>query len=81
MHRDASWGVLSVEDYGIGIPAADQPRIFERYRRGSNVAGRIAGWGLGLSGARGIVEQHGGTITVQSTEGEGSTFVIRLPLA
>jgi signal transduction histidine kinase len=36
---------------------------------------------LGLSGVRGIVEQHGGTITLRSTEGEGSTFVIRLPLS
>jgi signal transduction histidine kinase len=81
VQREESRGVLSVEDHGIGIPAVDQPRIFERYRRGSNVADRIAGSGLGLSGVRGIVEQHGGTIALRSTEGEGSTFVVRLPLA
>jgi signal transduction histidine kinase len=79
--RDAEWVVLSVEDHGLGIPATDLPRIFNRYSRGSNVTGRIGGSGLGLSGAKGIVEQHGGTITVESTEGKGSTFVVRLPLS
>jgi signal transduction histidine kinase len=79
--RDNGWGVLSVDDHGMGIPAADLPHIFERYRRGANVAGRVRGSGLGLAGARDIVAQHGGTITVQSVEGHGSTFVIRLPLS
>jgi signal transduction histidine kinase len=78
--RDADWAVLSVADHGIGIPAADLPHIFERFRRASNVAGRIAGSGLGLAGARDIVEQHGGTIFVLSEEGRGSRFVVRLPL-
>ncbi|HEY1291776.1 MAG TPA: ATP-binding protein [Chloroflexota bacterium] len=78
--RDADWAVLSVEDHGIGIPAGELPRVFERYWRGSNVTGRIDGSGLGLSGARGIVEEHGGTISVDSTEGFGSTFTLRLPL-
>jgi signal transduction histidine kinase len=71
--------VLAVEDHGVGIPAADLPHIFDRYRRGRNVGG-IVGSGIGLSGARTIVEQHGGTIAVRSTEGEGSTFTVRLPL-
>jgi signal transduction histidine kinase len=79
--RDGDLGVLSVEDHGLGIPAVDLPRIFEPYSRGSNVTGQIAGSGLGLAGARGIVEQHGGMIAVTSTEGEGSTFAIRLPLS
>jgi PAS domain S-box-containing protein len=74
-------GVVSVEDHGIGIPAADLPHLFERYWRGSNVTGHIAGSGLGLAGARGIVDQHGGTIAVESVEGEGSRFTMRLPLA
>jgi signal transduction histidine kinase len=78
--RDGAWGVVTVADHGIGIPATDLPHIFDWYRRGSNVTGRIAGSGLGLAGARGTVEQHGGTITVDSTEGAGSTFTIRLPL-
>jgi signal transduction histidine kinase len=79
--RDDGWGVVSVEDHGIGIPASDLPHLFERYWRGSNVTGLIAGSGLGLAGARGIVDQHGGTIAVESVEGEGSRFTIRLPLA
>jgi signal transduction histidine kinase len=78
--RDGDLAVLSVEDHGLGIPAIDLSRIFEPYGRGSNVTGRIAGSGLGLAGAKGIVEQHGGTITVTSTEGDGSIFTIRLPL-
>ena len=78
--READWAVLSVEDHGVGIPAADLPHVFERFWRASNVTGRIAGSGLGLSGARGIIEQHGGTISVDSVEGDGSTFTLRLPL-
>ena len=78
--READWAVLSVEDHGVGIPAADLPHVFERFWRASNVTGRIAGSGLGLSGARGIIEQHGGTISVDSVEGDGSTFMLRLPL-
>jgi PAS domain S-box-containing protein/excisionase family DNA binding protein len=74
------WAVVTVRDDGIGIPAADLPRIFERFHRGANVAGRIGGVGLGLAGVRQVVEQHGGTVTVDSREGEGSTFTVRLPL-
>ena len=72
--------ILSVTDEGVGIPAADQPRIFERFRRAGNVES-IAGSGIGLAGARRIVELHGGTITVTSAEGAGSTFTVRLPVA
>jgi signal transduction histidine kinase len=72
--------VLSVQDHGIGIPAGDLPHVFERFFRGTNVAGRIRGTGIGLAGSRQIVEQHGGTLTVESREGEGSTFTVRLPL-
>jgi signal transduction histidine kinase/CheY-like chemotaxis protein len=78
---DGTWAELTVEDRGLGIPADDLPYVFERFRRAGNVVGRIAGSGLGLAGARGIVEQHGGTIQVQSVEGEGSRFVVRLPVA
>jgi signal transduction histidine kinase len=74
------WAVLRVIDGGIGIPAADRPHIFERFHRGGNVAGRIAGTGLGLAGAARIVEQHGGRIEVESEEGQGSTFSVWLPL-
>jgi signal transduction histidine kinase len=71
---------LLVQDEGVGIPERDLPYIFERYRRGANVRG-IAGTGIGLAATRLIVQQHGGTITVESTENQGSIFTVRLPLA
>jgi signal transduction histidine kinase len=77
---DGPLAVLSVADQGVGIPAADRPHIFERFRRGGNVAGRFAGSGLGLWGSQRIVAQHGGTITIDSTEGKGTTVTVRLPL-
>ena len=78
---DGAWAVLTVADRGIGIPASDLPHVFERFRRGANVRDRIAGSGIGLSGAKQVVEQHGGTIAVASEEGAGSTVTVRLPLA
>jgi signal transduction histidine kinase len=77
---DGPLAVLSVADQGVGIPAADLPHIFERFRRGGNVAGRIVGSGLGLWGSQRIVAQHGGTIAIDSTEGRGTTVTVRLPL-
>jgi PAS domain S-box-containing protein len=71
---------LSVEDRGVGIPATDLPLVFQRFRRAGNVSS-IAGSGIGLAGAKRIVELHGGTISVASVEGQGSTFTVRLPLA
>jgi PAS domain S-box-containing protein len=73
-----AWAVVAVQDRGVGIPAGDLSRIFGRFQRGGNVAD-IGGTGIGLAGARQIVEQHGGTIAVESAEGEGSTFTVRLP--
>ena len=70
---------IVVRDTGVGIPAADLPVVFERFQRGSNVGG-VAGTGIGLAGARQIVELHGGTITVESVEGAGSAFTVTLPL-
>ena len=75
-----AWAVLSVRDEGLGIPPGDLPHVFERFHRGSNVA-RISGTGLGLAGAKDIVEQHGGAISVTSSENSGTTVVVRLPLA
>jgi signal transduction histidine kinase len=72
--------VVTVHDNGLGIPAADLPHIFEWYRRGANVRNKINGTGVGLAGARQIVEQHGGRILVDSQEGAGSTFTVVLPL-
>jgi signal transduction histidine kinase len=51
----------------------------ERYYRAGNVRGRIAGTGIGLAGVRQIVEQHGGAVAVESTEGHGTTVTVRLP--
>lgn len=72
--------LLVVQDEGVGIPRGDLPHVFERFHRGTNVIGRFAGTGLGLASARELVELHGGTISVESEEGNGSTFVVRLPL-
>jgi signal transduction histidine kinase len=73
--------VLAVTDHGLGIPAADLPHIFERFRRGANVTGRIRGSGVGLASVWQIVDGHGGTVTVASEEGAGATSTVRLPLA
>jgi K+-sensing histidine kinase KdpD len=73
---------LSVHDEGIGIPVEDQPLVFERFHRARNVDDRrFAGMGLGLYIVRGIVEQHGGTIWVESKAGAGSTFHVAVPIA
>jgi signal transduction histidine kinase len=74
------WACLVVQDQGIGIPEADLPHMFERFHRARNVLGRFDGNGLGLAGAKQIVDQHGGTIGVTSEEGSGSSFTVRLPL-
>ena len=73
------WVALEVHDEGVGIPTEDVPRIFERFYRGSNVAGAIEGTGLGLTGSRHIVEQHGGHLLVESQQGQGSVFTVLLP--
>jgi signal transduction histidine kinase len=75
------WAVLTVQDNGLGIPAADLPHVFERFHRGANVTGRVAGTGLGLAGARRIIERHGGAIAIASEEGKGTTVTVTLPLA
>jgi PAS domain S-box-containing protein len=73
--------VLTVADTGMGIPAADLERIFERfYRTAAATRQVIPGTGLGLAIARAIADAHGGAITAQSTDGQGSTFTVRLPL-
>jgi signal transduction histidine kinase len=77
---DSTWAVVHVRDQGMGIPAKDLPCIFDHFYRASNVSGSIRGLGLGLAGARQIVEQHGGSLSVVSAEGIGSTFTVRLPL-
>ena len=71
---------VTIEDKGIGIPASEVPYIFEPFYRGREViAAQIHGSGLGLSLVKNIIEAHGGTITVASTQGEGSSFTLNLP--
>ena len=72
--------VLEVADTGIGVPAHEQPRLFDRFFR-TALAQRhaIPGSGLGLSIAHKIVEKHGGTLEVHSEAGQGSTFRVELP--
>jgi signal transduction histidine kinase len=70
---------VTVEDRGIGIPAADLDHLFERYFRGSNVSG-IVGTGVGLNLVKMVVDLHGGSVTVESQEGKGSRFTVHLPL-
>ncbi|MDP7080495.1 MAG: ATP-binding protein [Candidatus Undinarchaeales archaeon] len=79
---------LKVEDDGIGIPSGDLPHIWERFYRGQHASGhhrprsmdfRTGGTGLGLPIVKGIVEEHGGKVRVESEEGAGSTFHVNLP--
>jgi PAS domain S-box-containing protein len=70
---------LVVRDSGIGIPAADRDRIFDRFFRAGNVPADVEGTGIGLTGARYIVLQHGGTIQIESEEGTGTTVRVLLP--
>jgi signal transduction histidine kinase len=72
--------ILEVQDAGIGIPAQDIERVFDRFQRASNVEGRIGGTGIGLASVRHIVASHGGSIDVHSEENRGSVFRVHLPL-
>jgi two-component system, OmpR family, sensor kinase len=71
--------VVTIADRGLGIPAGDLERLFERYHRGGNVSG-IVGTGVGLYLVKMAVDLHGGGVEVKSKEGEGSRFTIRLPI-
>jgi signal transduction histidine kinase len=72
---------LEVRDTGVGIPAAEQDRLFERFYRATTATERaIPGVGLGLTIAKAIVEAHGGNLDFESVEGSGTTFTVRLPL-
>ncbi|MEI6310029.1 MAG: HAMP domain-containing sensor histidine kinase, partial [bacterium] len=72
--------LLEVEDHGFGIPADEQAQLFQPFQRGSSAQQkRIPGTGLGLYVCRRIVEEHGGSISLTSEEGKGTTVAVRLP--
>ncbi len=79
---DHAVAVLEVRDDGIGIPAKDQPRIFERFYRVDRARSReTGGTGLGLAIVKHVAEAHDGTVRVAGELGQGSTFTVGLPLA
>jgi signal transduction histidine kinase len=79
-HAEGRSLVVIVEDRGIGIPRADQDKLFERYHRGGNVKGTV-GTGIGLYLVRMVIDLHRGSIQVESAEGKGTRFIVRLPAA
>ena len=73
--------VFSVSDTGVGIAPEDHGRIFEEFRQvGTDYARKAEGTGLGLALTKRLVELHGGSISVRSAPGQGSTFTVELPL-
>lgn len=79
--RDGDWARVRVQDRGIGVPAADLPNLFSPFFRASNAPSRtFTGLGIGLYLGRAAAEAHGGTLEIQSAEGEGSTVTLSLPL-
>jgi two-component system sensor histidine kinase SenX3 len=77
---DAAAVEVMVADQGIGIPTRDLDRVFERFYRVDKARSRdTGGTGLGLAIVRHVATNHGGEVLVSSQEGEGSTFVLRLP--
>jgi signal transduction histidine kinase len=76
--QEDAQAVVSIKDHGIGVPQEERERVFERYYRGSNTSG-IGGSGVGLSLVKSIVDLHKGSITLESNEGKGACFTLRLP--
>lgn len=82
LETGSSFAVLSIRDFGVGISRVEQEKVFERFHRVSTgLIHEVRGSGLGLSIVHHIVTAHGGTVTVSSEPGRGSTFFVRLPLA
>lgn len=80
--KDDSWGYVKIKDTGVGIPAELVDRVFEPFytTKGPLGGSSIPGTGLGLSVAAGVIKDHKGIIEVESEFGNGSTFIIRLPI-
>jgi signal transduction histidine kinase len=80
LREQARQAILQIEDEGIGVPARDRDRIFERLQRGSNARKAAPGLGAGLYIVSRIVQAHAGRVWVESEEGKGATFFVALPL-
>ncbi len=80
LEEQAGQIILRVSDTGPGIPPSDQPHIFDKFYRASNVPKGVGGSGLGLAIVKSIVDNHHGRIWVESVMGKGSTFVVVLPI-
>ncbi len=78
-HQEGQQVILTVGDNGLGVPATDQPYLFDKFFRASNAPADLHGSGLGLSIVKSIVENHGGRIWLDSQPGQGTTFNVVLP--
>ncbi len=80
IHFEENQIILQVTDQGPGIPSSDQPHIFDKFYRGTNIDSDVEGSGLGLAIVKNIVENHQGRIWVELAVGKGSSFFIVLPV-
>jgi signal transduction histidine kinase len=78
-HSEDEQVILRVSDTGPGIPRGEQPFLFDRFFRASNVPDEVPGTGLGLSIVKSILDNHNGRIWVESNVGEGTIFTVVLP--
>jgi two-component system phosphate regulon sensor histidine kinase PhoR len=79
--REDGFLYLAVRDQGIGIPPAEQQKVFDQFYRGSDASvRRIRGSGIGLAITRRVAKMHGGEVLVESEPGKGSTFTLRIPI-
>ena len=81
LKKEGNWAVLEVQDTGLGVSPQYQQRVFERFYRVDKARSQsLGGTGLGLSIVKNIADKHGGSVSVESQLGSGSTFTFRLPL-
>ncbi len=79
IYQDDLYTSLKVHNYGIGIPKAEQARLFEPFKRSKKMDRKREGWGIGLSLVKGLIEAHNGTIRVISDDKQGTTFELVFP--
>ncbi len=80
LSQDSGMIKIFIRDHGVGIPVAQQNKIFEKFFRADNVAKTVPGSGLGLYVAKSMIESHGGKIRFESKENLGTTFFVELPI-